>query len=425
MSELAAHCSRLLAIGRTGEAVRLLEEALRQGGGPQLYNLLGYALYQDARIAEAERVLSDAIQRFQFSAVLQEATARMRWMNGDKEHFADDFVATVAARPRDLELRFKCADVLRLGGKPGKAEQLLREGLELNRADSALGVALGALLDEVGRVDEAVVMNRNALLNFPDDPTLRLGYAHTLMRLGRSEEAMTEIAIVRQRFPDMQLAITYEAMALKLLGDPKYAWLCDYQRHIQIYDIETPPGFSSVTEFNSELASRLRSLMEKSEHPLGQSVFGGAQTPNNLIFRDDPLLRTYFEALLAPIEAYVAAMGDDRDHPLEKRKTKKFALSGCWAVALRAGGYHVNHTHPGGWISSSYYVSLPASVNENSQEGWIKFGEPRWPVAGMGVERVVQPKEGRLVLFPAYFWHGTIPFSSGERLTAPFDVVPV
>ena len=45
----------------------------RQGGGPQLYNLLGYALYQDARIAEAERVLSDAIQRFQFSAVLQEA----------------------------------------------------------------------------------------------------------------------------------------------------------------------------------------------------------------------------------------------------------------------------------------------------------------------------------------------------------------
>ena len=41
------------------------------------------------------------------------------------------------------------------------------------------------------------------------------------------------------------------------------------------------------------------------------------------------------------------------------------------------------------------------------------------------IERVIQPKEGRLVLFPSYMWHGTIPFSSGERLTAPFDVVPM
>jgi hypothetical protein len=70
-------------------------------------------------------------------------------------------------------------------------------------------------------------------------------------------------------------------------------------------------------------------------------------------------------------------------------------------------------------------VSLPASVSDQSQEGWIKFGEPRWPIPGCSIERVIQPKEGRLVLFPSYMWHGTIPFASGERLTAPFDVVPM
>ena len=84
----------------------------------------------------------------------------------------------------------------------------------------------------------------------------------------------------------------------------------------------------------------------------------------------------------------------------------------------------MNHTHPAGWISSAYYVSLPPVMSADSQEGWIKFGEPRWPVPGCGIERVTQPLEGRLVLFPSYMWHGTIPFSSGERLTAPFDVVP-
>jgi tetratricopeptide (TPR) repeat protein len=414
----------LLAVGRTGDAVRLLEAERQQGGGPHLFNLFGYALYQDNRMPEAVAVLNDAITRFPFSAALQEAAARMRWMNGDSEHYADDFLAAVAARPRDVALRFKCADTLRLAGNAPKAEQILREGLDLNPVDVGLGGALGVLLDEMGRLDEAVVINRNAVLNFPDDPSLRLGYAHTLQRLGRAEEARAEIVIVRRAHPQMQLAITQEATALKQLGDPKYGWLCNYERHVQVYDIEAPEGFASVAEFNATLGAYLRGLIGKSEHPLGQSLLGGSQTPSNLVFRDDPLLRTYFAALSAPIQTYIDALGDDREHPLEMRKAKRHALSGCWSVMLRPGGYHVNHTHPNGWISSSYYVSVPASVNESSQEGWIKFGEPRWPIPGVGVERVVQPKEGRVVLFPSYMWHGTIPFSSGERLTAPFDVVP-
>jgi hypothetical protein len=36
----------------------------------------------------------------------------------------------------------------------------------------------------------------------------------------------------------------------------------------------------------------------------------------------------------------------------------------------------------------------------------------------------VQPECGLLVLFPSYFWHGTVPFHEGGRLTAAFDVSP-
>ena len=39
--------------------------------------------------------------------------------------------------------------------------------------------------------------------------------------------------------------------------------------------------------------------------------------------------------------------------------------------------------------------------------------------------RVVEPEPGRLVLFPSYMWHGTIPFGSGDRLTAAFDYQPL
>jgi ectoine hydroxylase-related dioxygenase (phytanoyl-CoA dioxygenase family) len=78
-----------------------------------------------------------------------------------------------------------------------------------------------------------------------------------------------------------------------------------------------------------------------------------------------------------------------------------------------------------GWISSCYYVGLPAVVaDENAQQGWIKFGEPNFK-SGLAIRRAIQPQAGRLVLFPSYMWHGTIPFRSSEkRTTIAFDVVP-
>ena len=95
-------------------------------------------------------------------------------------------------------------------------------------------------------------------------------------------------------------------------------------------------------------------------------------------------------------------------------------------MRLKPGGFHVNHVHDKGWISSAYYVELPPETTQGaSQEGWIKFGEPPWALDGCGPEKVVQPRVGMLVLFPSYMLHGTIPFAHGpERLTAAFDVVP-
>jgi predicted 2-oxoglutarate/Fe(II)-dependent dioxygenase YbiX len=33
-----------------------------------------------------------------------------------------------------------------------------------------------------------------------------------------------------------------------------------------------------------------------------------------------------------------------------------------------------------------------------------------------------EPKPGRLVLFPSFLFHGTRPFTGGERLTVAFDL---
>ena len=80
-----------------------------------------------------------------------------------------------------------------------------------------------------------------------------------------------------------------------------------------------------------------------------------------------------------------------------------------------------------GWISSCYYVAVPrAAEDQSARQGWIKFGEPSLKVALKNpVRRAIQPAAGRLILFPSYLWHGTIPFhDKAARTTVAFDVAP-
>lgn len=41
---------------------------------------------------------------------------------------------------------------------------------------------------------------------------------------------------------------------------------------------------------------------------------------------------------------------------------------------------------------------------------------------GLKPAQLVEPKVGRLVLFPSTMWHGTVPFADAERMTVAFDV---
>lgn len=129
---------------------------------------------------------------------------------------------------------------------------------------------------------------------------------------------------------------------------------------------------------------------------------------------------------LAHVTAYIAGLAEDAAHPFLSRRARGFRYAGSWSSRLRDSGFHVNHLHPMGWISSCYYVAVPDAVkDESARQGWIKFGEPSLAVALKNpVRRAIQPPPGRLVLFPSYMWHGTIPFQDPrDRTTIAFDVV--
>jgi uncharacterized protein (TIGR02466 family) len=112
-------------------------------------------------------------------------------------------------------------------------------------------------------------------------------------------------------------------------------------------------------------------------------------------------------------------MGDGED-PLRRRNRGAWRFNGSWSVRLRSGGYHTSHVHPRGWISSACYIQVP------DDEGILSFGKPGMlTTPQLDAEFSVRPEAGLLVLFPSYFWHGTLPFQSEEpRLTVAFDAVP-
>jgi hypothetical protein len=63
----------------------------------------------------------------------------------------------------------------------------------------------------------------------------------------------------------------------------------------------------------------------------------------------------------------------------------------------------------------------------DSGEGWLEFGRPPERFSGHALPAVKRfaPSEGRLLLFPSWFWHQTLPFqANGERISIAFDVMP-
>ena len=218
------------------------------------------------------------------------------------------------------------------------------------------------------------------------------------------------------------------SIASRMIEDGRDEALNGYDDLVRIFDLEPPEGFSDMADFNTELNASLDRLHPQTREFIEQSLRGGTQTPGHLFPAGLPLVAKLKQRIDEAVARYIAELDEDAAHPLLSRRAKRFDYSGSWSSRLHDSGFHVNHFHPDGWISSCYYVSVPEAVkDETAKQGWIKFGEPALDlVLTHPVRRTIQPVPGRLVLFPSYMWHGTVPFhDKAARTTIAFDVVPV
>ena len=225
--------------------------------------------------------------------------------------------------------------------------------------------------------------------------------------------------------PGDQHALAMLATAGRLVGDASYKELYNYDDFVRSYTLSTPSGWDSLTEYLQDLGAALRARHPFETHPFSNSEEHGSKI-SDLLEMDDPAIKAIREAIGPALDAHIQHLGTGTD-ALRSRNTGRWKIDGIWSVWLKPDGFHHNHVHPTGWLSSACYIELPDSVAAGGQEGWIKFGEPGVVTQPkLAHEHAVQPEPGMLVLFPSYMWHGTIPFSGDKpRLAIAFDIVPV
>ena len=279
---------------------------------------------------------------------------------------------------------------------------------------------------EAGQGEAALASARRAAALAPQDLVVASNLARAQLMTGDGAAALEPARRARAQLPDDQFWSAIEGDALRQLGDPAYQDLMRFEALARPFQLEAPDGYADIGAFNAALLERLEHLHRYARHPLDQSLRLGSQTSLDLKRSEDPVFKAFFQALDAPIRAYMAMMPEDDRHPLFRRKTGNYQLSGAWSVKLGPQGRHVSHVHPEGWISSAYYVHVPEQVaGAPDREGWIEYGIPPFAIAGTEeAQRAIEPAAGTLALFPSYMWHGTRKIRSGNRITIAFDVVP-
>lgn len=413
----------LMDLGRFDEALAALPP--EQAGQPgQLQVTRIQALASAGRFDEALGVCVRAFSRQPDQEKVFFLLVQLLWMTGRTADVESVFSQVRAAAPAESVW-------LTMAGLLQRMDRLDEAVRETAGCQAVYGESLASLLTlvdiHIERDDAASALEaaRKAHAVSPESGETAMALTRALLMSGEPREALKHVRREARRRPKDQFWIAMKADCLRQLGDPGYERLMDTDRVTRHFDLGAPSGYASMQAFNSALGASLVKLHRFSAHPLDQTLRGGVQTHVDLRFVEDRPVREFFELIRPAVQTFIDAMPEDAAHPLFGRVDGAAEPIAAWSVRLTGGGRHVNHVHPEGWISAVYYVDVPEQVaGSPEKEGWLKLCEPPFPQPGGYPRAFVEARPGRLVLFPSYMWHGTVPIRSGARLTIAFDMIP-
>jgi tetratricopeptide (TPR) repeat protein len=422
-------------LGRTGDALRLLRRAVAaRHDFADAHNNLAVVLQASGDLDEALSACQRAL-RFDPDLIGGHLNlGNLLRQKGYLDEAAGAYERAIALNPEHAGAHYQLGLTLqaleRLDGAAASFERAIR--VEPRQAE--FHYSLGTVLHSMKRLDDALAAYEQAIGLKPAllEGLFEIGkprHIHALFERGEHARAIDALDTFLLHRPGQSCALALKAIALDEVGQrERVRNLVNFDHLLRPKRLEPPAEFCGMAELNGALADWIRGHPTLREAPAAFSVHRGLSTGELLAEPKGPI-RVFERMIRGAVEEYQRGLPGDAGHPFVANMPKRWRLT-MWAIVIEAEGFQVPHIHPSGWLSGVYYVTLPEVVHapDGDRPGWIEFGEPYRDIAhSVQPElKAVEPEEGLLLMFPSYFYHRTLPFTSGQqRISISFDVVPV
>lgn len=447
--------------GQFNRAERLYQEVLRsEPEHPDALHMLGILAHQtghseagielvkralrqrqdDARIHanlammfEAGGRLQQAIEHNKKALVLmpEHTGARLNLANqqramGDIEEAIASYRLLLKQRPEDAAGWSNLGSALRAKGQSNEAIEAFEKALTLLPDNADIYTNLGNALQAAQRHDEAIAAFSRAIEIQPDFGAAHANLGIAELHAGNVDRALSALDACLALVPANRTALAVKTLALYQAKKAEAAQaLTDLDAAIRPTSIHTVPGFDSLAKFNHALADHACTHPSIRYEPFSKTTRRGQQTGNLLEGTRGPVARLE-QIINDAVTRYLDEMPFPLDHPYRDRSIRGWSLN-LWATVLDSQGHQAPHIHPGGWLSGVYYAALPGDMDAGNGAGCIEFG--RGPddleLEQAPRTKLLTPAEGLLLVFPSFFYHRTLPFTSDQpRISFAFDVIP-
>lgn len=312
-------------------------------------------------------------------------------------------------------------------GKVHEAFEIVKKHLNSTNCTSKLFLLAGDYYREQGKFDESVKLLQQGLNRYSENKLIYKELVKSYIAINQPKEALKLLSNLLITNANNQEYLCLRNTALALAESPLYDYYCNYEEFVLEQKISIPRGYNSLDDFNRDLYQSVKKYHYYKRHPLQQSLMNGSQTSEKLFDYQLPILQILKQELNLVTSDFLRRLPRDKNHPFLKRNTTSFRVTDSWSVLLKKSGFHKNHYHSEGWMSSPYYVKIPPSTDcAIKKEGWLKLGEPGFNMyKKIPPRKIIKPESGKLIQFPSYMWHGTTMLKADdERVTVAYDIIP-
>lgn len=368
----------------------LLELYQRFPSAPEICIQLSALMIREQRIEEAETILRNSISQHPADPGLITNLAILCSEKGDYLQAENYYRSVVLVAPWQFLSHYNLAMFLILMGNHSEARQSLQKCLQI-----------------VPSAPEAIAALRRIEEQEKPDPDLAQFYSF-IEHQDWDHARNSLLAIKAQISPFQYLAAASELRPTdyETLGLTE---VLDFSKVVHVASILRPEE-----RLVSDLVRYLKAHPTLVLNRAGKPTVSGFQTHEVLAHSSDPPILELTKRILEHCDKYLETQ---KHNPWFQGIADNTArtLSG-WGVVLCDSGHQKRHVHPEGVISGVVYLKIPIqTASSTSRSGNLVFSR-------LDNQDII-PEVGKIVVFPSYLPHETVPITGAEeRICIAFNI---